>query len=102
MVVNGGWCIAAAMMSSNPSTEISSGTRNPASRSAEMAPMALTSLKAKIAVKRCLLCRSCRVTSWPGARARLGALQLNYEAVVYLDLEIAGRLFNRLPAQNGI
>ena len=37
-------------MPSNPTTEISSGTRFPRSRSARSTPMAMTSLMAKMAV----------------------------------------------------
>ena len=43
VVIGGSWR-AAAGMSSNPTTETSSGTRFPASRNARIAPMAMMSL----------------------------------------------------------
>ena len=50
-VVSCGYAIRAAITSSKPTTEISSGTRSPASRNLCMAPIARISLKATIAVK---------------------------------------------------
>src|SRR6266436_1265169 len=50
-VVKAGFWKAALWMSSNPTTETSSGTCRPASRKARIAPMAEISLKEKSAVK---------------------------------------------------
>ena len=61
MVVRAGFWKAADWTSSKPTTEMSCGTRRPASRMARMAPMAETSLKAKMAVKRCVVDRRCSV-----------------------------------------
>ena len=66
MVVSGGLLVEATSTSSKPSTETSRGTRSPASRRARIAPIAVTSLKAKIAVKGCLVSSNFRVTSRPG------------------------------------
>lgn len=60
MVVRRGLWYAAAWISSNPITEISSGTRRFASRSARITPIAAMSLKETIAVKA----RPCCNNSW--------------------------------------
>ena len=53
MVVSGGSMCAANRMSSNPTTERSSGTRRVWRRAAPSAPIAISSLKQKIAVGGC-------------------------------------------------
>ena len=52
-VVSAGDPTAAKSMSSKPTTDISPGTDTPASEKAWMAPIAISSLAAKIAVGRC-------------------------------------------------
>ena len=76
--------MSACSMSSNPTTERSSGTRSPRSRAARNAPIAMLSLNAKIAVGG----------SGRSSRAPRG-LAAGRDLEIRLDLE---RRIGRMPA----